>query len=137
MRLAVVGSRDLARLDLVERYLNEHEGALDVVVSGGARGVDRTAETWAADHGVPVMSFRPVNLGEGDRSWAVERWMGGQRSVLPGRYRGFAPAAFVRNGYIVEAADRVVAFWDGASNGTHHTINRARADGKLLEVVWV
>jgi hypothetical protein len=45
--------------------------------------------------------------------------------MLPERYPAFAPAAFVRNGYIVELADRMALFWDGRSKGTKDTLRKA------------
>jgi len=36
-------------------------------------------------------------------------------------------AGFLRNEKIVEAADVVVAYWDGESHGTRHSINLGRA----------
>src|SRR5688572_9399784 len=41
-RIAVVGSRDYARLDLVRQYVYEQERTA-VILSGGARGVDTVA----------------------------------------------------------------------------------------------
>ena len=44
-------------------------------------------------------------------------------------------AGFERNGLIVRDADRVVAFWDGRSNGTRDTIHKAEAAGKTYEII--
>ena len=46
-------------------------------------------------------------------------------------------AGYKRNVRIVEAADLVIAFWDGESKGTKHTINIAEKMGKKLHVVKV
>lgn len=43
-------------------------------------------------------------------------------------------AGFVRNQRIVDDADRVVAFWDGSSSGTAHTIQVTRLARKPLKV---
>jgi hypothetical protein len=100
-RVAIVGSRDYPRLDLVIRCVRSlAPGTL--VISGGARGVDLQAERIARIHGLPLMVFRA-------------RWN------IYGRRAGF-----IRNARIVETCTRVVAFWDGSSSGTAHTIQIAR-----------
>lgn len=81
-----------------------------VVVSGGARGVDRTAAQTARARGLQVKEFIPNwNMGKG--------------------------AGFIRNEQIVNAADRVVAFWDGKSSGTAHSISLADRAGKPVIVI--
>jgi len=143
MRLAVVGSRDFARLDRVDEYLRGLD--IECVISGGARGVDRESEQWARDHHLPVVSFRVFDRHDG---WFnIERWeygadgavtSGSPHRLVPPRgqaYRSFGAAAYVRNRYIVEFADQVVAFWNGHSPGTKHSISLAREMGNLREVV--
>ena len=111
-RIAIVGSRDFKRLDLVRAFVDSLP--LDVVVvSGGARGVDRAAELRAAVRGIEVQSW-PVT----DEEW---------RSL--GRRAG--P---MRNREIIKDCDEVVAFWDGESRGTEGTINLAVAYGKPVRV---
>lgn len=72
------------------------------VVSGGAPGVDQTAEWAAVAMGFSVFSFAP--------DWT--------------RYG--KSAGMIRNAKIVEHCDELVAFWDGASRGTAHSIDLAR-----------
>jgi hypothetical protein len=141
VRLAVVGSRDYPRLEEVAAYLDEvrymGEDEPECIVSGGARGVDQAAEAWAREHQVPVVSFRPAKRAP--TNWYIERWEtagpGHTVHVLPGSYETFAAAAFVRNGFIVEFADQVVAFHYGKSHGTRDSIARARHAGNLRDVV--
>ena len=80
------------------------------VVSGAARGVDSIAAAAAREVGLAVREFPAdwAHLGRG--------------------------AGFVRNRAIVEAADVVVAFWDGRSRGTAHTIGLAREAGRRVVV---
>jgi predicted Rossmann fold nucleotide-binding protein DprA/Smf involved in DNA uptake len=87
--------------------------ANSVVVSGNARGVDRTAEEAARERGLKVIS-------------------------LPAQWDKYGKSAgFRRNADIVKLADRVIAFWDGVSKGTLHTINLAKAQGKPVEIVRI
>lgn len=110
-KIAVVGSRDYRRLDLVERFVRRlAPGADYTIVSGGARGVDRKAEDTARAVGLPVL----ILLAD----WGL--W---------GRSAGMR-----RNTRIVEEADEIVAFWDGESRGTEDTILKGRAAGKPVTV---
>lgn len=109
-RIAVVGSRDFRSLELVNKYIAELPPGT-TVVSGAARGVDSTAAAAARARGLEVVEF-------------------------PAQWRLYGKrAGFKRNALIVEQADRVVAFWNGASRGTAHTIELARRAGKPVEIV--
>jgi hypothetical protein len=109
-RIAVVGSREYPDMKAVRQFVWEQERDT-VIVSGGARGVDDEAVKEARRLGMPY----EVHLAD----WATF----GRR------------AGIVRNKAIVDAADEVVAFWDGKSRGTQSTMNFARAAGKPLRVV--
>lgn len=90
MITAVVGSRGLSVEDM-GKYIPRDTTE---IVSGGAAGIDRCAEKYAAVHGIPLKVFLP-------------------------RYDLYGRAAPVRrNEQIVMYADRVVAIWDGSSRGT-------------------
>ena len=55
MRLLVAGSRTVSDVELVRTWMNavwEEFGAIDLVVTGGARGVDKIAESLARKAGV-------------------------------------------------------------------------------------
>jgi hypothetical protein len=108
-RIAIVGSREYSDLDAVRTYVRAL--ALDAtVISGGSRGVERTAEETARECGLTVRRIRPQANMSGPERYAI------------------------RNQMIVEQADRVVAFWDGASEGTRDLITRAAHAGKPLEI---
>jgi hypothetical protein len=100
-RIAIVGSRDFPSQWVVERFVYELPRSW-TVVSGGARGVDKWAEVCALHH------RRDVVVYEAD--WAKH---------------GKA-AGFIRNNTIVRDCDVVVAFWDGSSKGTRHSIQLAK-----------
>ena len=109
-KVAIVGSRDYPRLDRVREYVTGLP-AETVVVSGGARGVDRTAQRAAEERGLSIQVWPALWDAHGKR------------------------AGYLRNRLIVETADRIVAFWDGQSKGTKHTIDLAIAAGKPVEVL--
>lgn len=113
LAVAIVGSREYADLDAVRTYVRDlvcYVGAR-LIISGGARGVDRVAVATAKQHG-------------------------GMTKVYPADWQRHGKrAGFIRNQQIVHNADKVVAFWDGKSNGTHHTIKLADDANKLHEVI--
>ena len=107
MKIAVIGSRGTSRIDC-DRIGARHG---DVIVSGGARGVDSLAAAWARRKGLAVVEHLPD-------------------------YASYGKAApHVRNRKIVAEADRIVAFWDGKSRGTKSVIERAKKYGKQVDVV--
>lgn len=109
MNVAIVGSRDYSNLEAVRAYVQSLPKDT-VIVSGGARGVDSVAEQEARKCGLKVLIF-------------------------PAEWEKYGKSAgYRRNVDIVTAADQVVAFWDGESRGTQHSINLARAQGKPLEI---
>jgi hypothetical protein len=101
-RVAFIGSRNFGDGALVrERVRSLHPG--DVVVSGGARGVDTIAETEARRIGLEVSVHRVTS-----EAWATSKLAGKER-----------------NWTLIAESNRVEAFWDGASNGTAHAISVA------------
>ena len=103
-RIAVIGSRDFANMALVRAFIASRPLA-NTIISGAARGVDTIAELAARARGLAVISI-PAN-------WATGR-----------------AAGMVRNQKVVDAADAVVAFWDGKSTGTRDAITKAIRAGK-------
>lgn len=109
MNVAIVGSRDWPYADLVRNAVKSlHKD--DVVVSGGARGVDTIAENTAKRLGLETLIF--------EAEW--DRW---------GKSAGY-----IRNKDIVKAADRIIAFQLDGSRGTQHTIDLARKAGKPVKL---
>lgn len=128
--VGIVGSRNYPVLEKVDRYVDQlPEGV--AVVSGGARGVDRRAEKHAQECGLHVWSYRVIEDPERGLFYCsiyLDDVL--HNAVYKGRIHGsFASAAYARNGYIVDASDRIMAFWDGVSNGTRSTIDYAREHG--------
>ena len=112
MKVCIVGSRDFPQMKQVEEYVNSlPEGT--TVVSGGARGVDTVAEEAASKRGLQVEVFKA--------DW--ERY---------GKIAGM-----IRNRTMLSTLtkdDKVVAFWDGHSHGTNHSISCASGLGLNYEV---
>lgn len=105
MNVAVIGSRGL-EIDL-SPYIPPGAGC---ILSGGAKGIDQCAQRYAQSRGLPFRLFPPDYA----------------------RYGRGAP--FVRNRAMVDAADFVVAVWDGVSRGTRYTIDYAKKQGKPVQV---
>lgn len=113
MKIAVVGSRGYPNLALVEAWVQFNLTKGDVLVSGGARGVDRVAADAARSRGVEVEEIVPSRED-------IERLGKG--------------AWLARNTTIAERCDRMAAFHDGSSRGTLDAIKKARALGKPVLV---
>lgn len=107
MKVAVIGSRAICAVPL-EAYLPPETTEL---VSGGAKGVDQCAEAYAAAHQMKLTVFLPDYR----------------------RYGRGAPLR--RNRQIVDYSDLVLAFWDGSSRGTQHTIAYCQSTGKPVQVI--
>lgn len=95
MKVAVIGSRGLV-VDDLEKYLPRETTE---IISGGARGVDACARKYALQHGLKLTEYLPEY----------------------NKYGRSAPLK--RNITIIENADLVLAFWDGASRGTKYVID--------------
>lgn len=97
----------------VRDFVDKLDPLTTVVVSGGARGVDSFAVQRAEERGIRTIVIKP--------NWKKY-----------GRGAGFR-----RNKEIVMVADDVVAFWDGQSRGTEHTIKTAIEMGKHVAIFGI
>lgn len=107
MKVAVIGSRGIREISDFSSYLPD---GLSAIISGGARGVDRIAKTYALMHSIEYIEILPDYSAFGSR------------------------APLVRNDRIIEMADMVVAFWDGHSTGTAYMISRCKIHGVPFRV---
>ena len=80
------------------------------IVSGGAKGADTLAEKFALENHLEMIVFKPDWKKFGKR------------------------AGFLRNTIIIENATIVFAFWDGKSNGTKDSIDKAEKLNKKVIV---
>ena len=108
MKLLIVGSRTIMDFDLVGHVPEDTE----LIISGGAKGMDTVAERYADAHGIEKLIIRP-------------------------EYEKYGRAAPIkRNEIMVDMADAVLAVWDGESRGTKYTLGYARRMGKsIIEIV--
>ncbi len=112
MKLAIVGSRTFTEYQCLYEAVNSlSECHIEEIISGGARGTDSLAERYARENGIPVKVFRPDWDGQGKS------------------------AGFIRNKQIIDACTHVIAFWDGKSKGTEHSIRLAEKQGKPVKVI--
>ena len=110
-RVLVAGSRSWQNLHKIRMRLLRLP-ATATIVHGGAPGADRAAGWLAEDFGFQVE--------EHPADWEKH----GKR------------AGFLRNVEMLDSGvDLVLAFWDGESRGTKHTIDEARKRGIPVEIV--
>ena len=113
MKLAVVGSRGFNDYELLKLKLDTIHAVkpISLIVSGGAKGADTLAERWAKENDIPIKIFYP--------DWD--------------KYK--KSAGYIRNVDIIEFSDAVIAFWDGVSKGTLHSINLSKEKDKRLAII--
>lgn len=114
MKLGIVGSRNpgVSYQDWENLLLAKIDPSkVEMVISGGAKGVDTYAKIFAGRHHIPYMEFAP------------------QYSTY-GKY-----ATLRRNTQIVKEASTVVAFPTSDSRGTLHSMREAERLKRKLIVV--
>lgn len=109
MIAAVIGGRDFNDYLLLCTTLDKYP--IHVIVSGGAKGADSLGEKYAKERDIQTIIFYP--------DWD----------------RFGKSAGYKRNKQIVESSEIVIAFWDGVSKGTKHSIDIARQLGKELIII--
>lgn len=113
MKVAIIGSRNITDKSYIYKQLDSFfkDNKPELIVSGGAHGPDKIGIAWALENKINVKEFLP--------DWE--------------RYK--KSAGFIRNTQIVEAADLVIAFWDGLSKGTKDSINKAKKLNKQIKII--
>ena len=111
MKVAIVGSRGYQDETRVRHYVMTELTTGDVVISGGAKGVDSWAADAARRRGLEVVEHLP--------NYDV--------------YGAAAPKK--RNAIIAIHCDRMVAFWDGSSSGTANAVTWAVTYRRPVEVI--
>lgn len=108
-RLMIAGSRSITEFD-ISQYIPEK---VNLIITGGANGVDKLAEQYADKNRISKVILYP------DYSYYGKR------------------APLERNKSMVDISDEVLAVWDGQSHGTKQTIDYAKKKGKKITVVHI
>jgi predicted Rossmann fold nucleotide-binding protein DprA/Smf involved in DNA uptake len=110
VKVGIVGSRHFKEPDRVADYVRSLPKNASII-TGSASGVDAAVTKAARERGIAVQ-------------------------VMAASFEELADAsrAAARNQRLVNACDVVVAFWDGSSEGTRATVERALDSGKEVHV---
>lgn len=115
MNLAIVGSRTFSNYELLENEVNkfivENKFVVDFIISGGAKGADHYGEIYAFRNNIPTKIF------------------------LPDWDKFGKSAGYRRNVEIIDNCNAVIAFWDGVSKGTKHSIDIATDKNKIVKII--
>ncbi len=116
IRLAIVGGRDYTDYPNFKAIVSKHIekiGIPDEIISGGARGVDKFAEIYAAEVGISMVILKP----EWDKHGKI--------------------AGLIRNTDIIERSTHVLALPTSKSRGTYDSIRKANDLNKSIKVIKV
>ena len=111
MKLAIIGSRTFNNYILLKEILEQYKPKITLVVSGAAKGADSLGERWALENKIQTLIF-PAKWDEY-----------GKR------------AGFIRNEDIIKNCDGCIAFWDGVSKGTKHSISLCEKYNKPVKII--
>jgi len=113
VKILITGSRNIKDKQSVFNQLDSFVNHFtDIIVHGGATGVDLIAEEWCKQNKVKSMIVRPVH--ESKKEYYLHR-----------------------NAEMVGMCDMCLAFWDGKSRGTQFTINYAKQRNLVTKVFEV
>lgn len=111
MKIGVVGNRKGWIHSRVYQELIKHLDGLEMIISGGADGVDSIAQAFAESYGIPILI------------------------IYPKPSLGYPYCFFERNKRIAEKCDLLIAFNNKEKSGTGNTIRHACKLGKrVIEV---
>lgn len=114
MRVAIVGHRRFKNYNVFRKIMGDWAskyGLPNMIVSGGAPGVDTLAEQYAKEKQIPIMIWHA-------------KWRRHGKAAGP-----------IRNEKIVGACDHVVAFLHPKSRGTKNTVELAEKAGKPVTII--
>ena len=105
MNIMIVGSRNFHDYTFLRNKCNEIIQKISdndvTIISGGARGTDSLAEKYAEEY---------------NQEFAL--W------VMKAEWNQYGKkAGYLRNAEMVKISDYLIAFWDGKSKGTKHSID--------------
>lgn len=122
MKLLIAGTRTFTDYEFFKNEINKliqqcyeqgYAWKIDCIISGCARGADQLAIRYAKEYNIPTVLY--------PASW--EKY---------GRAAG--P---IRNIEMANAADALIAFWDGKSAGTKNMIEAMQERQKELHVISI
>lgn len=148
MYIGIVGSTQYPHLDDVRnlvRIIAQDSTFFergDIIVSGGADGVDKAAENESLACGMGILSYRvvPTPGWEGfDPSYSIQELHlggagGGGMRVMTEEptWATYVDALFYRNILIARRSDRLVGFKAGDTRGTTFTMDIFKATGRPI-----
>lgn len=112
----------------------------DKVISGMALGVDQWSAHIAMRLGIPVIAavpFQGQELAWPEKSQKIFNILIGKASqVVIVSEGGYSPAKMqLRNQWMVDRADKVIAIWDGTPGGTGNCVKYAESKSK--EIIFI
>ena len=107
MKLAIIGSRTFNNYELMKTEVFPFINC-DIILSGGAKGADNLAEKFAHQNNKKIVILKP-------------QW-----------HKFGKSAGLIRNIEIVKQSDLIIAFWNGQSKGTKHSIDTAKKMKKRI-----
>lgn len=128
MKVAIIGGRNFADYKLIKFKLLPYRASITMIISGGAKGADKLAETYAKEHNLPVKVFESDwDDLEAEPCKIMTNSMGKPYNALAG---------FNRNLKIIKNSDFVVVFWDGKSKGTRDSLKKAHELKKDTLIIY-
>lgn len=114
INLAVVGSRSFNNYNLLRDKLDKlkEKYLINKIISGGAKGADTLAIQYAKENNIRYYTH-------------TADWKSFGKS-----------AGYKRNILIVNDCDYLIAFWDGVSKGTKHSIDIAQTYCKQVNIIY-
>ena len=113
MKIAIIGSRGFTNKQLLDKTLEPLKNKITLVVSGGAKGADKLGEQWALDNKIETLIFLPDWDKHGKR------------------------ARFIRNEDIIKNSEVCLAFWDGESPGTRHSLTLCKKHDVPYKIIFL
>ena len=108
-KILITGSRNWSDKELINSFVLKFTGH-DLIIHGGAKGVDSIIEELCNRINIETKIIRPVNPS------------------IPSHY-------LYRNVEMITMCDKVIAFWDGESRGTKFTIDYAKSRNKEVLII--
>lgn len=131
MIVAIIGSRSFKNNDKNYSILKTHLEGEDItcIVSGGAEGADSLANRYAIDKKITIKIFLP--------NWEYIKHPEARVKLNQWGKLYDSNAGFRRNTDIINAAEKVIIFWDGYSKGTLDSMKKAKILNKKIKLIKV